>query len=168
MNRNELTKAELEILTRPMTTDTSIDLYSQSSPTTSFPEVAATDKDAITEPQLAGLHKLHQPVAVRAESLISNEAGLPIHVTLSSVELSTYAEFVFGRPIPSGFAKLHCRPHSSFWVMDIEYDILFALIDCLLGGPSKDAEKVQRPLTEIERRLTKRVMQPWLTAIEEA
>ena len=168
MDRNKLTKEELEVLLQP----TPVSLSSSAPVSATKPIIRRNDRlsnpDEFTDDQLWGLHKLHTSAARRVSDLLSDEISNPVRVSLSSVEVSSYADFILSRPIPCCFAKLDCQPHSGVWVLDIEYQLLFSLIDCLLGGTAGEAEIVKRPLTEIERRLASRLIQPWLTAMEEA
>ena len=83
-------------------------------------------------------------------TLLTSRTRVVAAITLESVELRTYDEFV--RPLPSTTLMILCQveQNRSTAVLQIPVDAGMVWIDYLLGGPGKPLGDTERELTEIE------------------
>jgi len=95
--------------------------------------------------------------ATNLQSELSTVLHTEVHVHLSDLDESTYAEFVLRMDNPTclQILKSSLVPRKSF--LELHPTVLFPLIDRMLGGGSRPSQIVRRPLTDIESRLVARL-----------
>ncbi|MCA9646194.1 MAG: flagellar motor switch protein FliM, partial [Myxococcales bacterium] len=91
-----------------------------------------------------------------------------VEVHLSSVEQMTYSEFILALDSPTCFNVLRPDPLDGNFLLDISPEILFPLIDRMLGGGKERSQVQQRAVTEIERRLVTRITRLFIEELQVA
>ena len=92
-----------------------------------------------------------------------------IEVKLISVDQLTYSEFVYSLDNPTCFNLLESKGLEGHMILDLNPAIIFPMIDRLLGGGKNGKGSVlNRPLTQIELRLVKRITDLVITALQNA
>jgi len=122
-------------------------------------------QDKLSKDQLRTLQMLHETFARLASSSFAAFLRTPIHVELISVEQVPYEEYL--RSInQSVFTILNLAPLSGQAVLEIEFALVFSIIDRMLGGPGKALERTL--LTDIERPLATQIIQRALQTLKAA
>lgn len=111
----------------------------------SVSQIAPTD----VEPPCLSLKELHRTMADALSTSLGNLVSREVEVRLRDQSLGTYAQFVFGQPIPTCCAIARAEPINLEMYFAIQPTILYPLIDRLLGCKQSDPIP-QRPITEIE------------------
>ena len=144
------------------------------------------------ERQLRWLRNLHEGLARDFGAALSTLLRSPVGVSLAGVDQRTYGEFIDSLDTPACFHVLKAGPLEERLLLDIEPSILYPMIDRLLGGGKGDRSNLceaghrpevgrgpfrqigpvpfsaERPLTEIELRLTARMVRLFLQEFQRA
>lgn len=123
--------------------------------------------DRVSKEQLRSIHYLHDRFARNFSSSLSAYLRALIDVNLYSVEQFTYAEFILSLPDPTYFNAISMNPLEGSSVLEINPNILFPMIDKILGGKGEDFGGV-RTITDIERELIEGVVMLILRDMETA
>jgi len=110
---------------------------------------------------LTSLRSLHDRVAERFSSVLQTRTRTNVNIRVSGVESIPFKEFCFALDNPTCLSIVRAKPLDDDMLIDISPNILFPIIDRLLGGGVEAGPIPQRPLTEIEQRLASRIMS-WL------
>ncbi len=122
--------------------------------------------DKFAKDQIRTFHMLHETFARLFSSSLSSYLRVPVHVDLVSVEQTPYDEFM--RSLTSSVINVFSMaPLSGQAILEMEMNILFSMLDRLLGGPGV-ASKVGNVLTDIERVLTEGVVNRALADLQTA
>ena len=124
--------------------------------------------ERVGKDQMRALQSLHEGFSRNFAAKLSALIRSLVEVHLSSVDQMTYSEFVFGLEGPTCFNILKASPLDGYFLLDLSPEILFPLIDRLLGGAKGGSTVQRRPLTEIERRLAGRVTRIFNEELENA
>jgi flagellar motor switch protein FliM len=121
--------------------------------------------DKFSKDQLRTLQMLHETFARLAGSALSAYLRAPVNIDLISLEQVPYEEYL--RSIQqSVFAIMSLPPLTGQAVLEIEFGLVFTMIDRLLGGPGK---AIQRSvLTDIERPLVRQTIEKMFHALKSA
>ena len=120
---------------------------------------AAASAKVLSRKQLDAVHRFFQDIAQKFTLSISQLLHRSTEVKLNSVESITYSQFVFSRSNPTCLVVLDAAPLAEPWAIDFNPHLLYPILDCLLGGGRQPVTIPDRPPTDIEKRLTKRVTQ---------
>jgi len=123
--------------------------------------------DRVSKEQLRSLHYLHDRFARNFSSSLSAYLRALTEVNLVSVEQLTYAEFVLSLPDPTYFNAVAMAPLEGNAVLEINPQILFPMIDKILGGKGENFGGGLRTITDIERTLIEGVVRLILRDLEE-
>ncbi|MCA9180045.1 MAG: hypothetical protein KDA51_01295, partial [Planctomycetales bacterium] len=159
-----LSQQERELLSTPIRPN------SDTSPLNVFPTVGSRDEphSDITDEQLAAIDAFHQSVAKRFSIVLSDLLQQIVDVQLQPLAIDTYSKFIFSRTSPTCLVTLNARPLRDQLGIDFAPNVLYPLIDCMLGGGRQPVEPPNRPLTQIERRLTIRITNVLLNELHDA
>jgi flagellar motor switch protein FliM len=113
--------------------------------------------DRISKNQLRSLHFIHDRFARNFSSSVSAYLRTVVEVTLDDTAQISYSEFLSRACDPTCYSSIKLKPLEGFAAMEIEPDIVFPLIDRLLGGEGNPIQTVRR-LTEIEQNIVQTVM----------
>jgi flagellar motor switch protein FliM len=121
--------------------------------------------DKFSKDQLRTLQMLHETFARLAGSALSAYLRAPVNIDLISLEQVPYEEYL--RSIQqSVFAIMSLPPLSGQAVLEIEFGLVFTMIDRLLGGPGKAIQRAA--LTDIERPLIRQTIEKMFHALKSA
>ena len=124
--------------------------------------------DRVSKEQLRSLHYLHDRFARNFSSSLSAYLRTLTEVNLVSVEQLTYAEFILSLPDPTYFNAVSMQPLDGSSILEINPQILFPIIDKILGGKGENFGGSLRSITDIERTLIEGVVRLILRDLEDA
>lgn len=107
--------------------------------------------------QLRTLQIIYENFSRLMSSYLSGMLRTYCQVDVVSVEPQTYYEFINSLPDPVMLAIIDFKPLKGSMIMEFSPEIVYTIIDRLLGGPGKTTDKV-RDFTEIEITLTERLV----------
>jgi flagellar motor switch protein FliM len=121
--------------------------------------------DKFSRDQLRTLQMLHETFARLAGSALSAYLRAPVTIDLVSLEQVPYEEYL--RSITSSvFAVLSLPPLTGQAVLELEFGMVFSVIDRILGGPGKGINR--NVLTDIERPLIRQTLERVFSALKTA
>lgn len=121
--------------------------------------------DKFSKDQLRTLQMLHETFARLAGSALSAYLRSPVNIDLISLEQVPYEEYL--RSInQSVFTIMSLPPLTGQAVMEMEFGLLFSMIDRMLGGPGKSIARTN--LTDIERPLVRQILDRMFQALKSA
>ncbi|HJP81872.1 MAG TPA: flagellar motor switch protein FliM [Fimbriimonadaceae bacterium] len=121
--------------------------------------------DKFSKDQLRTLQMLHETFARLAGSGLSAYLRAPVSIDLISLEQVPYEEYL--RSInKSVFTIMSLPPLSGQAVLEIEFGLVFTMIDRMLGGPGKEINRAS--LTDIERPLVRQMIERMFVALKSA
>ena len=121
--------------------------------------------DKFSKDQLRTLQMLHDTFARLAGSALSATLRTIVNVELISLEQVPYEEYL--RSISSSvFTIMAIPPLSGQAVLEMEFGLIFSIIDKMLGGPGKSINR--NVLTDIERPLVRTVIERLFNALKTA
>lgn len=123
--------------------------------------------ERVSKDQMRALEGLHENFARNFGASISSFLRTIIEVQVAGVEQLTFSEFVYSLPNPTCFNLLKAEPLKGQMCLEISPLIIYPIIDRLLGGSSEELFVPQRALTDIEKRLVRRILDRALTAMSD-
>lgn len=121
--------------------------------------------DKFSKDQLRTLQMLHETFARLAGSGLSAYLRTPVNIDLISLEQVPYEEYL--RSInQSVFTIMSLPPLTGQAVLEIEFGLVFTMIDRMLGGPGKAINRTV--LTDIERPLLRQTVERMFQALKSA
>src|SRR6266571_4709275 len=113
--------------------------------------------DRISKSHLRALHFIHDRFARNLSSSISAYLRTVVEVTLDGTSQMSYADFVARAKDPTCYGAVSLKPLDGSAALEVEPEIVFPMIDRLLGGAGRPAQNV-RPMTEIEQRVVQTML----------
>jgi flagellar motor switch protein FliM len=121
--------------------------------------------DKFSKDQLRTLQMLHETFARLSGSALSAYLRSPVTIELISLEQVPYEEYL--RSInQSVFTIMSLPPLAGQSVLELEFSLIFTVIDRLLGGPGKTITRTV--LTDIERPLVRAIVERMFMALKAA
>lgn len=121
--------------------------------------------DKFSKDQLRTLQMLHETFARLAGSSLSAYLRTPITMDLISIEQVPYEEYL--RSISqSVFTVMSLPPLAGQAVLEIEFGLIFTMIDRMLGGPGRAIAR--NVLTDIERPLVRQTIERMFQTLKNA
>ncbi|MEE2894825.1 MAG: flagellar motor switch protein FliM [Planctomycetota bacterium] len=124
--------------------------------------------ERISKDQMRTLQTLHETFARGFGAQLSGFLRSIVEVRVATADQMTYSEFINSLPNPTCFTLLNCEPLDGQFCMEISPLIVYPFVDRLLGGNNKGMVIPQRPMTSIEARLVRRILQLGLASLTEA
>lgn len=124
--------------------------------------------ERVSKDHMLAFEGLHERFSRNFGAGLSAYLRTIIEVKVRSTEQLTYAEFTYSLPVPTCFFLLSCEPLEGEICLELSPLIVYPIIDRMLGGGNADLYVPQRPLTQIEQRLTNRIIERALISLEEA
>ncbi|MBS1705883.1 MAG: flagellar motor switch protein FliM [Armatimonadetes bacterium] len=119
--------------------------------------------DKFSREQLRTLQMLHETFARLAATSLSAYLRTPVSIDLISLEQVPYEEYL--RSInTSVFTVMSLPPLSGQAVMEMEFQLIFSMIDRLLGGPGRGINR--NNLTDIEKPLVRQMVERMFSALK--
>ncbi len=107
--------------------------------------------DRIAKDQLRAIHLLHDNFARSLASSLSAYLRAYVMVNLISVEQLSFLEFSQCLPAPTCIVSLGMRPFDGNAILELNPQMVFPILEMLLGGNGKTPLKANREITEIEQ-----------------
>ncbi len=121
--------------------------------------------DKFSKEQLRTLQMLHETFARLASTGLSANLRTTVNIDLISLEQVPYEEYL--RSInQSVFTIMSLPPLSGQAVLEIEFSLIFTMIDRLLGGPGRSLDR--SVLTDIEHPLVRQIVERMFVALKSA
>ncbi len=124
--------------------------------------------ERVSKDQMRALENLHDNFARSFGAGLSGFLRTITEVKVSNIEQMTFSEFTHSLPNPTSFNLLSAEPLEGNFCLEISPLIIYPVIDRLLGGSNADLFIPQRPLTAIELRLVKKIVDRATTSLQEA
>ncbi|MEX2242796.1 MAG: flagellar motor switch protein FliM [Fimbriimonadaceae bacterium] len=119
--------------------------------------------DKFSKEQLRTLQMLHETFGRLAGTSLSAYLRNSVHIDLISLEQVPYEEYL--RSInQSVFTITSLPPLAGQSVLEIEFSLVFTMLDKMLGGPGRAIERTV--LTEIEQPLVKQIIERLLASLK--
>ncbi len=110
--------------------------------------------ERVSKEQMMALESINEVFARNFGASLSGYLRTIVDIRLIAVEQLTYLEFITSLPNPTCFNLLSAAPLEGEMVLEMNPSIIFPILDRLLGGGIRLPNVPERPLTEIELRLT--------------
>ncbi|MHC4064529.1 MAG: flagellar motor switch protein FliM [Planctomycetota bacterium] len=123
--------------------------------------------ERVSKDQMRSLEGIHEGFARNLGASLSGFLRTIIEVRVATAEQLTYSEFIHSLPNPTNFNLLKCEPLEGQMCLEISPLIIYPIIDRLLGGSNAELFIPQRPLTMIELRLVRRIIDRALVCLTE-
>ncbi len=123
--------------------------------------------DKFSKDQIRTLYMLHENFARLLNTYLAAHLRSFVNINVASVDQLTYEEFIRSLPNPSVINIFQMRPLKGNVLLEINPNIVFAIIDRLFGGPGAPPAK-PRPLTDIEEVIVKRLLAKALENFQDA
>jgi len=124
--------------------------------------------ERVSKDQMRSLENLHEGFSRNFGAALSGFLRTIMEVKVANIEQMTFSEFTHSLPNPTCFNLLTCDPLDGKMCLEISPLIIYPVIDRLLGGSNADLFIPQRPLTAIELRLVRKILDLAMRALEEA
>lgn len=124
--------------------------------------------ERVSKEQMRALEALHESFSRSFGAAISGFLRTIVEVRVANIEQLTYGEFIQSLPNPTCFNLLNATTLEGQMCLEISPLIIYPIIDRLLGGSTAEMFIPQRPLTAIELRLIRRIIDRALTSLAEA
>lgn len=123
--------------------------------------------DKFSKDQIRILSMLHENFARLFNTYLSAYLRTLIHIDVASVDQLTYEEFIRSMPNPCVISIFQMRPLKGNAILEINPNIVMAIVDRLFGGPGLPPAK-SRTLTDIEEVIIRRVIDKAMESMQEA
>jgi flagellar motor switch protein FliM len=123
--------------------------------------------ERVSKDHIRALASIHDGFARNFGATLSGSLRTIIEVRVVGVEQLTYSEFIHSLPNPTCFVIVQAPPLEGQMCIELSPLIVYPVIDRLLGGSSSDMFIPQRPLTAIEWRLIRRLINRALEHLSE-
>jgi len=117
---------------------------------------------------IEALRTRHEGVARGFAAALSGLLRSTVDIKLNAVEEVAFSRLSHELRYPTCLNVLRADPLPGQFLLEIKLDILFPIIDHLLGGGREPSPILRRPLTDIELRLTARVTSLFLEQLRRA
>ena len=124
--------------------------------------------DRIAKDQLRAIHLLHENFARSLASSLSAYLRAYVMVNLVSVEQLSFMEFSQGLPSPTCLVSLGMKPYDGNAVLEMNPQLVFPILEMLLGGNGKSGARLTREITEIEQSILEGLIRIVLHDLREA
>lgn len=123
--------------------------------------------DKLSKEQMRTLQMIHENMMRLLTTTLSTKLRTVVDFEVASIEQLTYDEFTRSLPEPTIIGISELEPFSGQFLLEINPDIGFAIIDRLFGGFGQPLEE-GRSFTDIEETVLKKVLNWFLGTLPEA
>ncbi|MDR2137759.1 MAG: flagellar motor switch protein FliM [Synergistaceae bacterium] len=123
--------------------------------------------DKFSKDQLRAIQMIHEAFARQLTTVMSTLIRSMVSAEVASVDQLAYEEFLNSLVQPTVIGTLEMYPFNGNALIEINPNLVFAIIDRLLGGKGEFSGKA-RELTDIEKTVTERVIMRMLELLEES
>lgn len=121
----------------------------------------------ISKEQLKTLEIIHENFGRYMQTFLTGYLRTPVKIELLTVDQFAYIEYSNALPNPTFLSIIDFKPLNGQILFDISPNIIYIMIDRLLGGDGLDRQEI-RSFTEIELSLLKRIMRKIVVDLKEA
>lgn len=121
----------------------------------------------IAKDQLRTLEIIHENFGRLFQTFLSGYLRAPVKITILTVDQFAYNEFSNAISNPAFLSIIDFHPLNGQILMDISTNVVYSIIDRLLGGDGTEKQEI-RAFTEIELTLLKKMMGKVMPIIQEA
>lgn len=121
----------------------------------------------ISKDQLRTLEIIHENFGRYMQTFLTGYLRAPTKVSILTVDQFAYSEFSSALSNPAFLSVINFSPLNGQVLIDISTNIIYTIIDRLLGGDGTDKQEI-RNFTEIELSLLKSMMQRVVVDLTEA
>lgn len=121
----------------------------------------------IAKDQLRTLEMIHENLGRLFQTFLSGYLRAPVKASILTVDQFAYSEFSNAISNPAFLSIIDFKPLNGQILIDISTNIVYSIIDRLLGGDGTEEQKI-RPFTEIELSLLESMMYRIIPIIQEA
>ena len=121
----------------------------------------------IAKDQLRTLEIIHENLGRLFQTFLSGYLRAPVKLSILTVDQFAYSEFSNAISNPAFLSIIDFQPLNGQILIDISTNVVYSIIDRLLGGEGGEAQEI-RPFTEIELSLLKNMMNKVMPIIREA
>jgi flagellar motor switch protein FliM len=123
--------------------------------------------DKFSKDQLRAIQMIHESFARQLSTVMSTLIRSIVSAEVASVDQLAYEEFLNSLVQPTVIGTLEMHPFNGNALIEMNPNLVFAIIDRLLGGKGEFTGKA-RELTDIEKTVTERVLMRMLELLEES
>jgi len=123
--------------------------------------------DKFSKDQLRAIQMIHEAFARQLTTVMSTLIRSIVSAEVASVDQLAYEEFVNSLVQPTVIGTLEMYPFNGNALIEMNPNLVFAIIDRLLGGKGEFSGKA-RELTDIEKTVTERILMRMLELLEES
>ena len=123
--------------------------------------------DKFSKDQLRAIQMIHESFTRQLTTTMSTMVRSMVSAEIASVDQLAYDEFIRSLVQPTVIGILEMYPFSGNALIEINPNLVFAIIDRMLGGRGEFSGKI-RELTDIERTVVERMLMRMLELLEEA
>ncbi|NLB82883.1 MAG: flagellar motor switch protein FliM [Synergistaceae bacterium] len=123
--------------------------------------------DKFSKDQLRAIQMIHEAFARQLTTTMSTLVRSLVSAEIASVDQLAYDEFIRSLVQPTVIGVLEMYPFSGNALIEMNPNLVFAIIDRMLGGKGQSTGKI-RELTDIERTVIERVLMRMLELLEES
>src|SRR5690606_9071367 len=121
----------------------------------------------IAKDQLRTLEIIHENFGRLFQTFLSGYLRTPVKISILTVDQFAYSEFSNAIPNPAFLSIIDFEPLNGQILMDISTNVVYAILDRLLGGDGTEKQEI-RAFTEIELSLLDNMMGKVMPLIQEA
>lgn len=168
MTPDVLSQSEIDSLLSALTSG-SVDLDSMTNDSADY-KIKLYDfkrPDKFSKDQLRAIQMIHESFARQVTTVMSTLIRSMVSAEVASVDQLAYEEFINSLVQPTVIGTLEMHPFNGNALIEMNPNLVFAMIDRLLGGKGDFTGKT-RELTDIEKTVTERVLMRMLELLEEA
>lgn len=121
----------------------------------------------IAKDQLRTLEIIHENLGRLFQTFLSGYLRAPVKISILTVDQFAYNEFSNAISNPAFLSIIDFDPLNGQILMDISTNIVYSIIDRLLGGDGTESQEI-RPFTEIELSLLESMIYKIMPIIQEA
>ncbi len=124
--------------------------------------------ERISKDQMRSLQTLHEAFARNFGASLSGFLRTIVEVRVEQAEQMTYSEFLSSLANPTCFSLISGDPLDGQFCLEISPLIIYPILDRLMGGNTRDLFVPQRPMTMIEMRLVRRILERGMQPLNDA
>lgn len=112
----------------------------------------------IPKSHLRALHFVHDNFAQSLAASLSAYLRSDVILNLVSLEQISYSEFLGTLASPTCLAYVGLKPYEGTAVLEVNLNLVFTMLELMLGGKVKTAVTPQRELTDVEKSLVQTLL----------
>lgn len=123
--------------------------------------------DKFSKDNLRALRDIHREFSKAISLVLSGYLRMRVEIEIVSVDQLTYEEFVRSMPSPISVGVFEFEPLSGQILLGISFEVISCIVNRMLGGVG-NIETQTRELTDIEKALTKKVINIIIKSLEDS